>query len=182
MRSPDQQLAFRLRRRGDIIVLSARGEADAYTLPLWRQQVREAVEAARTARGALIVDATRLDFLSLRTLAALAEEARRCRGDGVEICLVTSDVRLVRIAGGDPRLAHLSVRSTVVGALTVFELHKRSTPSVVRPPRYQPPRILPDEPEFEPEVRLRLLSGGNAAGPGSDFQGPQQPASLRRGR
>lgn len=181
MRSPDQQLAFRIRRRGDIIVLSARGEADAYTLPLWRQQVREAIEAARTARGALIVDCTRLDFLSLRTLAALAEDARRCRGDGVEICLVTSDLRLVRIAGADRRFAHLAVRSTVVGALTVFELRKRNTPSVVRPPRYQPPRILPEEPESEPEVRLRLLSGGNAPGP-RDFQDPQRPAPLRRGR
>lgn len=182
MRTPDQQLAFRIRRRGDIIVLSARGEADAYTLPLWRQKVREAIEAARAARGALIVDGTRLDFLSLRTLAALAEDAAWCRRDGVEICLVTADPRLARLAGGDPRLAQLIVRSTVVGALTAFELHRRSTPAVVRLPRYRPPQITPEEPDFEHEVHLRLLAGGNDPGHADDLQPPVLPAPPRRGR
>jgi anti-anti-sigma factor len=150
-RSPDDQLAFRIRRRGDIVVASVRGEADAFTLALWRQKVREAVDAAAAACGALIIDATRLDFLSLRTLASLAEDAETYQRDGIEICLVTPDLRLARLAGGDSRTASLFVRSTVVGALTALQL-RRQTASSTMSSRLRPtPRNTLDEPEIEPD-------------------------------
>ncbi|WP_280256534.1 STAS domain-containing protein [Nocardia wallacei] len=138
-RSPEDQLFFRLRRRGDIVVLSVRGEADAYTLPLWRRQVREAAQTARTACGALIVDATTLDFLSLRTLAALAEDAAAYRREGVEICLVTTNLRIARLACSDARTARLAIRSTVVSALTAFELRRRPGHSAARPRTHRTP-------------------------------------------
>lgn len=130
-RSPEDQLVFRIRRRGDIIVVAVRGEADAFTLPLWRQKVREAADAAASACGMLIIDATRLDFLSLRTLVSLAEDADAYLRDGIEICLVTTDLRIARIAGGDTRTARLSIRSTVVSALSAPQLHKQTVPSVI---------------------------------------------------
>ncbi|WP_280369585.1 STAS domain-containing protein [Nocardia wallacei] len=160
-RSPEDQLFFRLRRRGDIVVLSVRGEADAYTLALWRQRVREAAETARAAGGALIVDATTLDFMSLRTLAALAEDAAAYHREGVELCLVTTNLRIARLACSDSRTARLTIRSTVVSALTAFELRRRPGLATARP--YRAPQIT-DEPGAE---QLRHLGSSRRHGSGS---------------
>ncbi len=160
-RSPEQQLLFRVRRRGEIVVLSVRGQADAYTLALWRQQVGKAVETAATGRGALIVDTTRLDFLSLRTLAALAEDAERHRRDGVEIYLVTPNPRIARLVGADPRIARLSVHSTVVGALTALQLRRQSEHRPARPRPYRAPQITREEPDTEHDRLLRELARRN---------------------
>lgn len=143
-RSPGDQLTFRRLRRGDVAVLAVRGEADAFTLPLWRQKVREAVDHATTGGGALIIDTTRLRFLSLRTLEALAADAAGYRRDGVEICLVTGNPRLVRLAGTDPRTASLPIRSTVVAAVTV--LRPRPETAVRKPRRVRASLITRDEP------------------------------------
>lgn len=129
-RSPCDQLSFRIRRRGDIVLLAARGQADAFTLALWRQQVRAAADTVTGPRGALVVDATRLDFLSVRSLAALSDEAQEYRRGGIEILLVTAEPVLARIARADTRTARLPVCSTVVSALTAVHLRYR-TPEVV---------------------------------------------------
>ncbi|MGW4066935.1 STAS domain-containing protein [Nocardia grenadensis] len=129
-RSPCDQLSFRVHRRGDIVILAVRGQADAFTLPLWRQQVRVAAETVNGPRGALIVDTTRLDFLSVRSLAALSDEAQEFRRKGIEILLVTAVPALARIARADTRTALLPVCSTVVSALTAVHLPRR-TPQVV---------------------------------------------------
>ncbi len=160
-RSPEQQLLFRVRRRGEIVVLSARGQADAYTLPLWRQEVGKAVETAAAGRGALIVDTTRLEFLSLRTLAALAQDAQRYRGDGVEICLVTPNPRIARLAGDDPRIVHLPVCTTVVGALTSLQLRRQTDLRPARPRPYRTPQITREEPDTEHDRLLRELARRN---------------------
>lgn len=144
-RTPDDQLAFRTLRRGEIVVLAVRGEADAFTLPLWRRKVREAAESTGTGCGALIIDATRLGFLSLRTLEALAADAAAYRRDGVEICLVTGTPSLVRLAGTDPRTASLPIRSTVVAAVTVL----RPEPAAAGPGRFRAPLITRDEPGID---------------------------------
>ncbi|MEV0104867.1 hypothetical protein AB0H42_00790 [Nocardia sp. NPDC050799] len=127
-RDPGVQLSFRTHRRGDFVVLSARGEADAFTLPWWRHSVRAAAEVAATAGGVLIIDATRLDFLSLRTLAAVAWDADRYRRVGVQICLVSSDSRLTRLAGRHQQTARLLMCSSIVSAFSVLQLHKRAEP------------------------------------------------------
>ncbi len=160
-RTPEQRLLFRVRRRGEIVVLSVRGQADAYTLALWRQQVGKAVETAAAERGALIVDTTRLEFLSLRTLAALAEDAQHYRRDGVEICLVTPNPRIARLAGADPRIAHLAVCTTVVGALTSLQLRRRTERPPDRPRPYRTPQITREEPETEHDRLLRELARRN---------------------
>lgn len=160
-RSPEQQLLFRVRRRGEIVVLSVRGQADAYTLPLWRQEVGKAVDTAAAGRGALIVDTTRLEFLSLRTLAALAEDAQRYQGDGVEIYLVTPNPRIARLAGGDPRIVHLAVCTTVVGALTSLQLRRQTEGRPARPQPYRPPQITREEPDTEHDRLLRELARRN---------------------
>lgn len=141
-------------------MLSVRGQADAFTLPLWRQQVRRAAEAAVGA--GLIIDATRLEFLSLRTLAAVADDAHRYRRDGVQICLVVSDPRIARLAACDPRTAQLPVRSTVVSAMTAIQLN-RATSSDGRRRTDRTPRIRPDEPRVVPNGRVHHRSGQTVA-------------------
>ncbi|MGW5751191.1 STAS domain-containing protein [Nocardia rhamnosiphila] len=129
-RLPRDQLSFRIRRRGEIVLLAVRGQADAFTLALWRQQVRAAADTVTASKGALVVDATRLDFLSVRSLAVLSDEAHEYRRDGIEIFLVTAEPAIARIARADTRTALLPVRSTVVSALTAVHLRDR-TPEVV---------------------------------------------------
>lgn len=118
--SPDQRLAFRIRRRGEVVILSALGQADAFTLSLWRQTVREAADTAAKAGGALVVDVGGIDFLSLRTLGALVEDAGTFFREGVRTCLVTTDRRIARLLAQDPRTAPLIIRSTVAGAHTAL--------------------------------------------------------------
>lgn len=164
-RSPGDQLTFRIGYRGGVVVLAARGHADAFTLPLWREHVGEAAEMAAGEEGALIIDATRLEFLSLRTLAATAEDACGYRDEGVEVCLVSPEPDIARLAAGDPRTAHLPVRSTVVSALTAFQLRRRATPSAGRRP-HGVPEIAPDVPRSGQNRRVRFRVEGPA--PGAD--------------
>ncbi|MEV0108238.1 STAS domain-containing protein [Nocardia sp. NPDC050799] len=162
-RSPGDQLIFRTLRRGEIVVLAVRGEADAFTLALWRRKVREAVDTATTGCGALIVDAARLGFLSLRTLEALAVDAEQYRRDGVEVCLVTGDPRIARFAGTDPRTASLPIRSTVVAAVTA--LRPRSETATPGPGRFRAPLITRDEPGIDrPAYFAGEIVAGSAAG------------------
>ncbi|MFQ6230784.1 STAS domain-containing protein [Nocardia sp. NPDC002869] len=162
-RSPGDQLTFRTLRRGEIVVLAVRGEADAFTLALWRQKVREAVYTATTGCGALIVDATRLGFLSLRTVEALAVDAEQYRRDGVEVCLVTGDPRIARFAGTDSRTASLPIRSTVVAAVTM--LRPRPETAAIGPGRFRAPLITRDEPGIDrPAYFAGEIVAGSAAG------------------
>ncbi|MEU4314928.1 STAS domain-containing protein [Nocardia sp. NPDC024068] len=160
-RSPEEQLVFRTRWRGEVVVLSVRGQADAFTLPLWRRQVRQAAEAA--AGAGLIIDATRLEFLSLRTLAAVADDAHRYRADGLEVCLVATDLRTARLAAADPRTAHLQVRSTVVSAMTAIQLNRRTLSAAGRHRTNRTPRIAPDEPKAVPNGRAHYRAGQTVA-------------------
>ncbi|WP_157105931.1 STAS domain-containing protein [Nocardia sienata] len=176
-RSPGDQLTFRRLRRGDIVVLAVRGEADAFTLSLWRQKVRDAVDRATTGGGALIVDTTRLGFLSLRTLEALAADAAGYRRDGVEICLVTGNQRLARLAGTDPRTASLPIRSTVVAAVTV--LRPRREAAVRTPRRLRAPHITRDQPGVD---RPTCPAGDIAPGHGTGFADTAIDAAVPRHR
>ncbi|MGK8464571.1 STAS domain-containing protein [Nocardia cyriacigeorgica] len=125
---PKDRLVCCRRSRGRSVVLSVRGEADAFTLPVWRQEIAEAAEDARAKGGGLIVDTTRLNFLSWRTLATLAEDAERFGREGVPVCLVNTSSTVFRLAGADARVARLPIHSTVVSALTRLELGRRGSP------------------------------------------------------
>lgn len=155
-RSPRDQLSFRVRRRGDIVLLAVRGQADAFTLDLWRRQVRAAAETVIGPRGALVVDATRLDFLSLRSLTALSDDAREFRRAGIEIYLVTGDPAIARVARADIRNTLLPVRSTVVSALTAVHLRQRT------------PEVVSESPGTVHAERTRARSGTGVTGR-SDF-------------
>lgn len=165
-RAPDGRLSFRARRRGDVIILSARGEADAFTLPLWQQKVREAAEEAAAIGGAVVIDAARLDFLSLCTLDAVARDAHRYRRNGIEICLVTTDLNIARLAADDIRTAHLLIRSTVVSALTAITLRRQATSSTGRACPLQAPWITPDEGRAANSGRVHYRAGETISGPG----------------
>lgn len=135
-RTPGSRLSFRTRRRGEAVILSAHGEADAYTLPIWRDKVRQVAEDAARTNCAVIIDASRLEFLSLGTVAALAQDARQYRRNGTESCLVTTDLHIACLAASDPRTADLPIRSTVVSALTAIHLRKRAKHATSRPAPY----------------------------------------------
>ncbi|MGW5382782.1 STAS domain-containing protein [Nocardia sp. NPDC003963] len=141
--------------RGDIVVLSMRGEADAFTLPLWRQALREAAAAADAGRGALIIDTTRLDFLSLSTLAALAADTDGHIAEMGEICLVTPNPRIASICSCDAYTSRLPLRSTLTGALTLFEQNKRRRFPSGPSRRYRVPQITAEDRAPIPEAQAR---------------------------
>lgn len=177
-RSPDSQLTFRLRLRGDTVVLAVRGEADAFTLPLWRQKVRRTAESIPGAEGALIVDASRLEFLSLRTLAALAADAEYYAHTGVRICLVTGDRRMGRLAARDPRTASLPIRSTVVAALTLLKPSRRGAVSPDNRRRPRTPQITADESGTTGTRPPHYLAGQTIAAPADGHSGTVATRSM----
>lgn len=166
-RTPREQLSFRTRRRGGAVILSARGEADAFTLPLWRDIIGNAAEEAARTGGAVIVDTCRLDFLSLRTVAALAEDARRYRHHGADIYLVTTDLHIARLAARDQQTTDLPVRSTVVSALTAIRLRKPTAHTTGRPSPYHPPQITPEHRGTTYSGRTHYLAGEMIPGRGN---------------
>lgn len=111
-----------------------------------------AADTVTGSHGALVVDATRLDFLSLRSLAALSDVAERYRRDGIDISLVTGDPAIARIARADTRAALLPVRSTVVSALTAVHLRQRT------------PEVVSEGPGTRRSARARGLPGTGVAG------------------
>ncbi|MGW0177944.1 hypothetical protein [Nocardia sp. NPDC003345] len=177
-RSPGSQLTFRLRLRGDTVVLAVRGAADAFTLPLWRQKLRETAEAIPATGGALIVDAGRLEFLSLRTLAALAADAEYFARSGVRICLVTGDRRMGRFATRDPRTATLPIRSTVVAAQTLLKPSRRGAPPPDSRPRPRIPQITADESGNTGTRPPHYLAGQTIAAPGDGHRGTVATRSM----
>ncbi len=176
-RSPGDRLVFRMRFRGGHVILAARGHADAFTLPLWREQVGQAAEVAAGEGGALVVDASRLEFLSLRTLATTAEDARHYRSEGVEVCLVSPDPEIARLAAGDSRTAHLPVRSTVVSALTAIQLRRQTTPRPGRRPA-RAPEIVPDVARSGQQRRVHARAAGDSVVGGDEFPGAVAPGPV----
>ncbi|WP_157106585.1 hypothetical protein [Nocardia arthritidis] len=131
---PRTRLSSSLRRQGPAVVMSTRGTADAFTLTVWCQDIRRAIECAEASSCGLVVDTTKLDFLSCRALLALAREAVRSRGHATVVSLVSPSRTIARIASADPVIARLPVHSTVVSALTALRLHPphRALPRTAR--------------------------------------------------
>ncbi|WP_146097449.1 STAS domain-containing protein [Nocardia nova] len=107
-----------MRTHGSAVVLSVRGEADAWTLDDWRRLVHEGAAVAASRDGPLVVDTGGMDFLGWRALRALAEEAAERRGRGGAICLVSRSPTIARMAAVDPLTAELAIHATVVAALS----------------------------------------------------------------
>ncbi len=120
---PRTRLFSRLRRQGPAVVMSARGVADGFTLQTWARDLREAMECAETSSCGLVVDTTKLEFMSWRALYLLAQDAAACRSRGVAVRLVSTNSTIAKIAPIDPVTARLPIHSTMVSALTALRLH-----------------------------------------------------------
>ncbi|MFC9659362.1 STAS domain-containing protein [Nocardia sp. NPDC127606] len=88
---------------GQVIVLHARGEIDAYTLPRWRGLLESAVPESADG-GHLIVDMDEVTFLSVRAIMVLADLAEHLdrRGIGMHLAdgrAATSIARVIDLAG-----------------------------------------------------------------------------------
>ncbi|MEU5761372.1 STAS domain-containing protein [Nocardia sp. NPDC047648] len=132
---PRTRLSSSLRRQGPAVVMSTRGTADAFTLAVWCEDIRRAIECAEASSCGLVVDTTKLEFLSCRALLALAREAVRCRGHATAVSLVSPSPTIAKIASADPVIGRLPVHSTVVSALTSLRLHppRRALSRTARP-------------------------------------------------
>jgi anti-anti-sigma factor len=104
-------------RIGLAVIVSAGGELDASNDATWRRLLSEAATAAG-APGPLVVDTSGLDFMGCCAYAALAEEAERCRGRGVELRLVSNQPVVSRIVAACGISELLPVDDTVDAALS----------------------------------------------------------------
>ena len=107
-------------RIGLAVIVSAGGELDASNDATWRRLLSEAAVAAGVP-GPLVVDTSGLDFMGCCAYAALAEEAERCRGRGVELRLVSSQPVVSRIVAACGMSELLPVDKTVDAALSACD-------------------------------------------------------------
>jgi anti-anti-sigma factor len=87
-----------IERSGSAVLLYAGGEVDAANESIWRRLLDEAA-AATAAPGPLLIDTNGLDFMAGCAYAALAEQADRCRIQGINLCLVSAQRIVARVVG-----------------------------------------------------------------------------------
>ncbi|MFD3745697.1 anti-sigma factor antagonist [Nocardia sp. NPDC058633] len=120
---------------GQVVVLRARGEVDAYTLPRWRNLLDSA--AAETAVGGhLVVDLGQVMFLSVRAVMALADLAQHLSRHGIATYLVAA-----RTA---PTIAHVL---DLAGMTEWLSIHRDLTSALAAADH----RIDPDDTTAVPE-------------------------------
>ena len=83
---------------GGAVLLYAGGEVDAANESIWRRLLDEAATAT-AAPGPLLIDTNGLDFMAGCAYAALAEQADRCRIQGINLCLVSAQRIVARVVG-----------------------------------------------------------------------------------
>jgi stage II sporulation protein AA (anti-sigma F factor antagonist) len=105
------------RKEGNVTVVSVAGKLDAVTSPAFEQRVRGTIDAGNHA---IVVDLTRLDYISSAGLRALLVLAKQVKAKGGKACLanVSSDVRSVFEMSGFGAIFEL-VDSVAVGVKTV---------------------------------------------------------------
>jgi anti-anti-sigma factor len=101
-------------RCGHAVILRARGEVDAHTLPDWCRVLRDTA-----AHAPMIVDITGLDFIGCSGLAALANQADACREHGTSLGVVSRTSIVHRIAAATGLDARLAIYPTTEAALQV---------------------------------------------------------------
>jgi len=87
-----------IERSGSAVLLYAGGEVDAANESIWRRLLGEAATAT-AAPGPLLIDTNGLDFMAGCAYAALAEQADRCRIQGIKVCLVSAQRIVARVVG-----------------------------------------------------------------------------------
>ncbi|CAM3028434.1 anti-anti-sigma factor [Mycobacterium intermedium] len=114
---PHSTLRAVTRRHDSAVVISAGGEIDAANEHTWRRLVREAAAIA-TAPGPFVVDINDVAFMGCCAFAVLAEEAQRCRRQGVELRVVSLDPGVQRVVDACGLSGVLPLHPTVESALT----------------------------------------------------------------
>ncbi|MFD6105826.1 STAS domain-containing protein [Nocardia salmonicida] len=84
-----QRLRAEVEPCGATTILHVRGIVDAFTLPRWQRMLESAIGTTALRGGRhVIIDLTKVEFMSLRAIFALAELTRKGRGLGVGISVV----------------------------------------------------------------------------------------------
>jgi anti-anti-sigma factor len=78
------------------VIVYVGGEIDAYNDETWRLLLTEA-SALAAAPQLFIVDVNSVEFMSVSSLLALADEASSCRERGIKLCLVSAQPSVSRI-------------------------------------------------------------------------------------
>lgn len=104
--------------RGRVVIVHARGEVDAYSLPTWRQVTREACAHA-SPPGPVIVDITGLDFIACCALAAPVDQADVCRAHGINIIVVSRAPIVHRVTAATGLGARLPICASTEEAFLV---------------------------------------------------------------
>ncbi|MFF0545853.1 anti-sigma factor antagonist [Nocardia thailandica] len=103
---------------GRTVVLRARGEVDAYTLPHWRSLLRRAAAATEDG-GHLVIDLDEVSFLSARSVADLADLAGDLERRAITLALTEGRAaattrRILDITGLTERLSvHRNLRAAL---------------------------------------------------------------------
>jgi anti-anti-sigma factor len=93
---PHSTLRATTQRDEPVVMVRAGGEIDASNEHVWRRLLSEAAGVTRPP-GPFIVDVSNVDFMGCCAFTALADEAERCRGRGVEFRLVSCKPGVGRI-------------------------------------------------------------------------------------
>ncbi len=93
---PHSTLRATTQRDGSVVIVRAGGEVDASNEHVWRRLLSEAAAVA-SSPGPFMVDVSGLDFMGCCAFTALADEAQRCRGRDVALCLVSCKPIVTRI-------------------------------------------------------------------------------------
>lgn len=93
----DSRCALRAitQRSNSAVIVQAGGEVDAFNEHTWQRLISEAGESA-TPPGPVVIDANGLHFIGGSAFAVLAAEAQRCRLRGVELRLVSRELKVAR--------------------------------------------------------------------------------------
>ena len=92
--------------------MSVGGEVDASNEDVWRTLLTK-MAAAAIAPGPFVVDVRNLRFMGCGALFVLAQQARRCRRGGVNLCLVSNQPIAARTVAGAGLRPLLSTHPTV---------------------------------------------------------------------
>jgi anti-anti-sigma factor len=106
-------------RSRSAVIIYAGGEADAFNEDTWRRLIGEIANAVQPS-GLFVVDVNGVGFLGCCAFQALADEARRCRGRGIALRLVSREPprmsRVIHACGFSGLLAVYASASAALAA------------------------------------------------------------------
>lgn len=113
---PGDFLRVVVERHGSALLVRAGGSVDASNIVVWGRLVGEAA-GVTAAPGPLIIDTNGLEFMGVCAFEVLVEESARCRGRGIELCLVSAQPVVARVVAAAGLDRQLSFSANIDGAL-----------------------------------------------------------------